>query len=120
MSSLSDIQQIHGMLQEISRLLDEVDTKTDTVTRKTGTSTDSLRKLETVALRYLAITRRMGLPEDAEAFIQLITRMIVALRMLDITLKMVQADMGPVGWATLIASGIYTGLAFYDIGSPAY
>ena len=117
MSSLSDIQQIHSMLQEISRLLDEVDTKTDTVTRKTVTSTESFRQLESVVMRYLIIARRIGLPEGVDNAIQKIAQFIIAVRTLDITLKMFQANLGPLGWAALGASAIFTGLSFYSLGN---
>lgn len=108
------------MLQEISRLLDEVDTKTDYVTKKSDEANESFRQLESVALRYLVIARRIGLPENADAAIQKIMQFIVAVRTLDITLKMFQAEMGPIGWATLAASAAITGLSFYELGRPQY
>ena len=107
------------MLQEISRLLDEVDTKTDTVTRKTTTSTESFRQLESVALRYIVIARRLGLPEDADRFIQKISMMILALNQLQIVLQTTRASLaaaGPVGWLALGASVGYTALSFYALG----
>jgi hypothetical protein len=84
MSSISDIQQIHGMLQEISRLLDEVDTKTDNVTTKTKTTTEGFRQLEQIAVRYLVLTRRMGLPEDVQQAVDVLMRMIITIRQLQL------------------------------------
>lgn len=117
MSSISDIQQIHGMLQEISRLLDEVDTKTDNVTRKTTTSVQSFRQLESVAMRYLIIARRIGLPEGVDAALQKIAMLMVAIRQLDLTIKAFQVGMGPIGWLALGASAGITALSFYSLGN---
>ena len=119
MSSISDIQTIHSMLQEISRLLDEVDTKTDNVTKKAATSTESLKQLEAVAMRYLLIARRIGLPAEANAMLQKVTMMIVAINQLKLTLesaKVALAGAGPIGWLALGASAAYTALSFYSIG----
>ena len=116
MSSLSDIQQIHGMLQEISKLLDEVDTKTDNVTKKTGASTESFRKLEMVALRYLTIVRQLGLPEDVNQAIQTVASLIVILRQLQMTINIIQVGMGPIGWASLAASGALTIMSATSFG----
>ena len=116
MSSLGDIRQIYTMLQQISRLLDEVDTKTDDVTEKTQTSRESLMKLEAVALRYLTIARQFGLPDNIERSITLITSLIVALRMAQTTLASLQLSMGPIGWASFIASGALTTISFGSIG----
>ena len=120
MSSISDIQQIHSMLQEISKLLDEVDTKTDAVTKKTVTSAESLRQLEAVAMRYLVIARRMGLPEGANQMLQKIAMMIIAFRQLELTIVSANralAGAGPVGWLALGASAAYTALSFYSLGT---
>lgn len=119
MSSLGDIQQIHSMLQQISKLLDEVDTKTDGVSRKSQTATEALRQLESVALRYLVIARRLGLPEQVDVGIQKIAMMIVALRQLEMTIIATQAAFagaGPIGWLALGASWTYTALSFYSLG----
>jgi hypothetical protein len=116
MSSLGDIQQIHAMLQQISKLLDEVDIKTDDVTRKTQNSKESLMKLEAVALRYLTIARRFGLPENIEQAITTITSLIVALRMAQTTISSLQLSMGPIGWAGFAASSVLTAMSFGSIG----
>lgn len=116
MSSLGDIQQIHSMLQQISRLLDEVDTKTDDVTRKTQVSKESFMRLEAVALRYLTIARRFGLPENIEQAITTITSLIVALRMAQTTISALQVGMGPIGWASFAASSVLTTMSFASIG----
>jgi len=81
---------------------------------------EGFRELEEVVLRYLVIARRIGLPDNAEAAIQKIMQFIVAVRTLDITLKMFQAELGPIGWATLAASATITGLSFYEVGRPRY
>lgn len=119
MSSLGDIQQIHGMLQQISKLLDEVDTKTDNVNSKSRQAAEKLRELELVALRYLVIVQRLGLPDDVNMMIQKIAMMIVALRQLEMTIIATQAAFagaGPIGWLALGASWGYTALSFYALG----
>jgi hypothetical protein len=114
MSSLGDIQQIHSMLQQISKLLDEVDTKTDVVTQKSGASTESLRKLELVAVRYLAIAQRLGLPEDVQTAVDTIARLIVLIRQAHIWWSILQTSMGPIGWASFAAGGILLGFSVAD------
>ena len=107
------------MLQEISKLLDEVDTKTDTVTRKAVSSRESFRQLESVAMRYLLVARRLGLPADADQLMQKVAMMIVALRQLELTIISAQAALagaGPIGWLALGASAAYTALSFYSLG----
>jgi len=121
MSSLGDIQQIHVMLQEISRLLDDVDAKTDHVTKKTEASTESFKELDTIALRYLTIAHRLGLPEDLDAALQTIALMIMALRQLQQTIIMTEAVLagaGPIGWLALGASIGYTAFSLYALGRP--
>jgi hypothetical protein len=103
------------MLQEISRLLDEVDTKTDDVTRKAKVSTESLRNLELVALRYLTIAQRMGLPEGVDAAITAITKLIVLIRQLQLTIGMLEMQLGPIGWAAYGASAFMTALSVTDL-----
>ena len=107
MSSLGDIQQIHGMLQEISRLLDEVDTKTEIVTTKSASTTRSLMQLEQVTLRYLVLARSMGLPDDVDNAIQLVTRLITTIRMAQLSINMLMAS-NPITSAIGVAGLIMT------------
>ena len=95
--------------------------KLDQTERKTGRNTESFRQLEMVALRYTVIARRIGLPEQADAMIQKISMMLLAMRQLEISIKLTQAVLagaGPIGWLALGASTAYTALSFYSIGSP--
>jgi len=117
MSSLGDIQQMYSMLQEMDRILAKVNTGLNDAELQAKKTATTFRQLESVALRYLVIARRLGLPDNIDAGIQKILQFIVAIRQLDITLKMFQAGMGPIGWATLGASAIMTGLSFYSLGS---
>jgi hypothetical protein len=71
---------------------------------------DKFAKLEQIALRYLVIARRMGLPEDVERALSIISQLIVTIRQLQLTLSLLEGSMGPVGWALLGAGAIGTAL----------
>lgn len=119
MSSLSDIQQMHNMLQEMDRMLSRINTGLNDAELNAQKAQAQFRQLESVALRYLVIAQRIGLPPDVNTAIQLISRMIIAVRQLEQTMILAQAALagaGPIGWAVLGASAAYTALSFYSIG----
>ena len=107
------------MLIEIAHLLDTVDVKAKATEKQVNQNTESFKKLEAVAMRYLLIARRIGLPAEANAMLQKVTMMIVAINQLKLTLesaKVALAGAGPIGWLALGASAAYTALSFYSIG----
>jgi hypothetical protein len=92
------------MLQEIDRLLSQIDTHTDTTAEKTKTLQRSFNQLEQVALRYLLIARRLGLPDDAQRALDLLARTIIMLRQAQIAVNLLVTASGPLGWAMALAS----------------
>jgi hypothetical protein len=104
MSSLGDIQQIYTMLQEVDRLLSKIDAHADSTTEKTKTLQHSFNQLEQVALRYLLIARRLGLPDDAQRALDLLARTIIMLRQAQIAVNLLVTASGPLGWAMALAS----------------
>ena len=75
---------------------------------------DNFTKLEQIALRYLTIARRMGLPEDIDNAIQAIAKLIVVLNQVRLTVGLLNAEMGPIGWLSYAASAGLTALSISD------
>jgi len=115
MSSLSDIQQIHGMLQQISVLLDEVDTKTDTVQPKLERVAAETALVNQALRRSLRLFQRMGLPENVEFAITVIQRLIMIANQLRLTIVALNAMMaGTPGGAILF--GVSVAMIALDVG----
>lgn len=90
--SLAETQEIMQVVQEIMRLLDGVELKSNKVIEqapKLEKASSTLKDAERLALRWLALGRKMGLPEQVEQATQIITTLVVMLKMLDISLTMV-------------------------------
>jgi hypothetical protein len=86
--SLAETQQIYELLVKIDELLANVEVKTQTLERELPVTKDALmttRQLERVTLRYIALARSMGLPKDATQIINVLMRMVVIMRMLEIS-----------------------------------
>jgi len=77
---------------------------------------ENFNKLEAVALRYISIARNMGLPDNVQESINLMTRAIVIMRQAQMTMHLLQLEMGPIGWAMFIASGTLTMISAADMG----
>lgn len=78
----------------------------------------NFKQLEQVALRYLAIARRIGLPEEIEAAINAISRLIVIIRQLHFTIGLLEGSLGPIGWLgwlTYISSAGLTALSATEL-----
>ena len=93
--SLGETQEVFQILTEIDKLLAGIELK---ITKLQGTAgvgggveglKTNLRQLERLALRWLVLSRRMGLPEDVQASIDFIMRLIVTLNMLQMSANMV-------------------------------
>jgi len=110
--SLAETQQIMQVCQEIIKLLDGIEFKTEklvTEAPRTERIFENFRQLERVAVRYLAIARQLGLPEDAEKTVQLLARIIVMMRMVQASMTMMTG--GPIGVAMGVASMLLAGLS---------
>lgn len=111
--SLAETQQIMVMLQEIVKILDGVDVKTVKINNdlpRTKEALSTFRTLERIALRYLAIARQLGLPDDVDRVINTLTRLIVIINMLKMSINMLYMSnpatmaLGIAGMATSIAT----------------
>lgn len=81
-------------------------------------ATTQIRQLERLLFRTMSLLRRMGLPENVTAVINQIQRLITVLRMLRVSLLMLQAATGPWGWIMggmgLAVAGLTMGDMLYD------
>jgi len=77
---------------------------------------ESFRELEQVALRYLALSHRLGLPDDLDNAMAVAARAIITLRQLEMTIKTLDLAMAgsPMGWAMFAATAAFTAISFVD------
>lgn len=114
--SFGETRQIMSDLQEIMALLNQTSIKSEKIIRdlpKTNEALITFRQLERIAIRYLAIVNRMGLPDDAQKQIQILTKIIVTVRMAQMSYNMLLAGT-PYGLLMSIAGFAMTGFAMYD------
>jgi hypothetical protein len=108
--SLAETQQIYNLLLEIDALLKNVEIKTKQLNNdlpRTQSTLDSFKQLERVTIRCLALTRRMGLPDDVNNAITTLMRLISIIRMVQISINMMQMATGPFGFI-MGAAGLMT------------
>ena len=80
--SLGETQEVFQILTEIDRLLADIELKITRIQGGAGSSgalaslTEKFVALERLALRWLVLTRRMGLPENVSNAIDLILSLI--------------------------------------------
>ena len=109
---MSEIQEAYATLQEIDRLLAGIELKIrmiEGVQPKLEDTLETFRDIERLALRWLVLARRMGLPEDMDAAVGTVARVISALRMLDISINLMLASnpyTAAIGVAGLIGSAM--------------
>lgn len=77
----ADIRQLREDVEALKKQIEDLQPTLE----KGPEQLDTWRQLERVALRYLALARRMGLPEETEAAIQLLSRILIIMRMLEIS-----------------------------------
>jgi hypothetical protein len=114
--SYAETQQIMADLKEIMALIDGVTIKTEKINTdlpRTKESLANMKQLERLALRYLTITKRMGLPNEISGQIQLISQLIVTVRMLQISYAALTSTT-PIGILMGIGGFLLSGLALYD------
>lgn len=114
--SLAETQQIMALLTEISQLLDGINVKSTKLNNdlpRTRQTMANFRTLERIALRYLVIARRMGLPEDQERAAEKLSQMIVLVNMLYMSFNMMTT--GPLGVVMGFAGMLLAGMSFGNI-----
>jgi hypothetical protein len=115
--SVSDAQQVYNLLVQIDALLRNVEAKTTTLTRdlpKTQETLKTFNQLERVTLRYLAISRRMGLPDDVDNAITKLMQIISTIRMAQMSINMMMMS-NPATIALGIAGAVMTMATAADI-----
>jgi hypothetical protein len=89
--SLAETQELMRTMQELMALLNNIQARTTQLNNDQPITRETLatfRQLERVALRYLALAERMGLPPDAQKAIDLLMKVIVTARMAQISINM--------------------------------
>lgn len=105
------------VLQQIDKLLAEIELKISRITGESHgkavaggpSALTSLKKLEGVALRYIALAQKIGIPAEAERVIQLGAQMLVLMRMMQ--MSMMSMAGGPLGIAMGAAGMMLAGLS---------
>jgi hypothetical protein len=116
--SLAETQELMRTMQQLMSLLNGVEAKTTQINSdlpRTKSSLATFNQLERVAIRYLAIARRMGLPDEATQVIQVLSELIVMIRMAQMSMNMLMIGT-PFGWAMGAAGLIMVGLSIPGLG----
>ena len=74
-----------------------------------------LRRIQTVAYQYLALARRLGLPDEIDAQVVKVQRLIMLLNSARLAAIALHAASGPVGWALAGVGLVATGLTAYEM-----
>jgi hypothetical protein len=106
--SLSETQQIYEILTQIDAILKGINLATEKLEQKAPAvqrSTNEFRQLERLALRYLVLARRLGLPPEIDNAVTKISQMIVTIEMARKSLMLLNASMytNPVTGAIAVA-----------------
>ena len=91
---MSAIQETYVLLGETDRLLGDIEAKIDSIEGKKQSlevTLEAFKDVERLALRWLVLSRQLGLPEDMDVAVGKIVRLISALRMLQISLSLMMA-----------------------------
>lgn len=114
--SYAETRQIMADLREIMALLDNTTVKSERLVKETPRirdAADNFMQLERVALRYLTIARRLGLPDEVARATEFLSRLLVVIRMVQISTNMLMLGT-PYGWAMGAAGLVLSGLSIYD------
>ena len=113
--SLAETQQLFNVLTEIDRLLSDIQVKQNQINRDLPRTKESLKtftQLEQVALRYIALSRRLGLPDDVNRAIDVLARLVTTVRMAQLSIGLLLSS-NPLTAAAGIAS---LGLTAFSMG----
>lgn len=104
------MQQMLSLAQQIMNVLNNTNVAVEKVERQTPVIRDNLenfRQLERIALRYLALAKQMGLPEDVNRAVTSLSQLIVMIRMAQMSLNALMSS-NPYTMAIGIAGLIMT------------
>ena len=110
--SLAETQELMRTMQELMDLLSDVETKTTELNNdlpRTKGTLATFKQLERVALRFLVVVRKMGLPQDYEKMLQSLSKILIMLNMIHMSFNMMQR--GPLGGFMAIFSLTGIGMA---------
>lgn len=111
--SLAEVQELYNILVEIDAILKGITLKTMELEQKAPeieSYGEEFSKLERLALRWLVITRKMGLPDDAEQAITIIAKYVVAVKMAVSSLSAIASAANPLALALGISGFLIVGL----------
>jgi hypothetical protein len=109
-SAGADIAELRTQVEELNRSIDNIEPTLESSSEQLMT----FRQLERVALRYLTIAKRMGLPDDVNRAIEFLFRLIVIIRMVQISMNMLMLGT-PYGWLMGAAGLVMTGLSMGSV-----
>ena len=113
---MSNIQQTYALLQQMYELMQQIEQQGKITKNQVEQTTTSYKKLQSVAQQYLVIVNRLNLPKDINQAITVATTLLVILAQIQTTISIIQVGMGPIGWASLAASGALTVLSASSFG----
>lgn len=105
------------VLQEIMKLLNGVEIKTEKIQKDMPQTTRGLqtfRELERVALRYVALAQRIGVPTEVEKAMDVFSKLIILITMAHMSMNMLMRGT-PAGWLMGIAGVAMTAMS---MGNP--
>jgi hypothetical protein len=114
--SLAQTQELMATMKELMMVLSGVEAKTQKIVSDMPQIKQSLAtfsQLERVALRYLVISRRLGLPDNVNNTLQQLSQLVIMIRMAQMSINMLMLGT-PFGWAMGAAGLIMTGLSVTD------
>jgi len=106
-SSLAEARQLYETLEKSVELTRKLEQQTQRTSPK-------LSQAISLAYGLLSIFKRMGLPDDVEAGISRVMRLISVLNMLRTSMIALEAASGPIGWALAAIGAVGTVLAFQE------
>lgn len=123
---MSQAQEAYALLQEVDRLLANIEVRIQRIeggaegaegTERLDRLKETLatfRQLERLVLRWLVLAQRLGLPEDITKAITIISKLIVVLRMWQMSTNLMMMS-NPISAALGVAGLVGTVLSFSDI-----
>ena len=120
MTGAAEAQEMFVLLQNMDQILANIQEKIMALNEDSGPTsvretTVRLYQVERLAIRWLALGRRMGLPEDIGKAIDLIARLTVVIRMLHISYNLLMST-NPVFMAIGFAAAIGSLFTMIDAG----
>jgi len=109
--SLAEAQQMFTILQSIEQTIAGIEDRISNLNSSSGPESVTavkfkLYQVERLAIRWLALGRRMGLPDDMGRAIDTVARMVTTIRMLHISMNLMMSThplLMAIGFASLLA-----------------